>query len=149
MRLSPRWAEAIPAALLAVVAGSQLVLARTANLTPWKGGGFGMFSTLDHAAFRRISIVIDAPDRSEALELPESLEEIAARAANCPADWLLRRFAIEIVARERRHDRAVSHVTIQVWRTEFDRVSLHPEEQPLRSVRFEARELVRNPPGEP
>ena len=149
MRLSPRWAEAIPAALLAVVACVQIALVRTTNLTPWKGGGFGMFSTLDHAAFRRISIVVDAPDRSEALDIPDSLQEIAARVANCPADWMLRRFATEIVARERRHARPVAHVTIQVWRTEFDRASLQPQELPLRSVRFDARELMPDGPAGP
>src|SRR5262249_54656161 len=149
MRLSARTAEAIPAALLAIVACSQLVLTRTTNLTPWKGGGFGMFSTLDHAAFRRISIVIDAPDRSEGLEIPDSLQEIAARVANCPADWALRRFATEIVARERRHDRPVAHVTIQVWRTEFDPGSLQPRELPLRSVRFDAHELMTGSSGVP
>src|SRR6476660_7863931 len=68
MQVSPRYAEFLPAVLLALVACAQLVLARTGDLTPWKGGGFGMFSTLDHGAFRRVTVVLDAPDRSEAIE---------------------------------------------------------------------------------
>ena len=78
--------------LLAVVAVCQVTLAKTVELTPWKGGGFGMFSTLDHGAYRGVDIVIEAPDRSEAQDVPPSLEELAARSANCPSDWLLRRW---------------------------------------------------------
>ena len=149
MRVSARCAEALPAVLLGIIACGQLVLVRTANLTPWKGGGFGMFSTLDHGAFRRISVVVDAPERSETIEIPESLQETAGRAVNCPADWLLRRLAAEVAARERRHDRPVGRVTIQVWKTEFDRATLHTQELPLRKVSFEARDLIGDPPGQP
>jgi hypothetical protein len=118
---------------LIAVAAAQIVLARTVNLTAWKGGGFGMFSTLDHGAYRRVDVVIDAPDRSEALEIPESLEVITARAALCPTDWLLRKLAEGVVARERRNARAVTRVTLKVWRAEFDRATLHATEQPLRT----------------
>ena len=60
----------LPPLLLTVVALLQIVLARTADLTAWKGGGFGMFSTLDHGAYRGVDIVVDGPDRSESLEIP-------------------------------------------------------------------------------
>ncbi len=39
-------------ALLIVVGTRQLILAHTHNLTPWKGGGFGMFSSVDHLGRR-------------------------------------------------------------------------------------------------
>src|SRR4029450_5247762 len=117
MRVSARWAEALPAVLLGIIAGGQLVLARTANLTPWKGGGFGMFSTLAPGAFRRVSVVADAPERSEPIEIPESLQETAGRAVNCPADWLLRRLAAEVAARGRRHGRPLGRGTLQVGKT--------------------------------
>ena len=126
-----------PLVLLIAVAAVQIVLARTVDLTAWKGGGFGMFSTLDHGAYRRVDIVVDAPDRSEALEIPESLEVSAARAALCPAEWLLRRLAEGVVARERRNARPVSRVTLKVWRTEFNRATLHATEQPLRTFVYD------------
>jgi hypothetical protein len=124
---------AFPAAVLATVAASQVVLTEHAALTPWKGGGFGMFSTLDHGAFRGVTVVIDGPERSETLDIPPSLEVLAARAANCPADWLLRRLALGIAARERRYDRPVTRITIHVWRTHFHPVTLHATEHPLRT----------------
>ena len=106
--------------LLVVVAGSQIGLAKTVGMTPWKGGGFGMFSTLDHGAYRGVDVVIEAPDRSEAQDIPPSLEELAARAATCPSDWLLRHLAEGIAARERRYERPVTTVRLTVWRTEFE-----------------------------
>ena len=72
----------VPPVLLVVVAVCQIGLAKTSGLTPWKGGGFGMFSTLDHGAYRGVDVVIEAPDRSEAQNIPPSLEELAARAAS-------------------------------------------------------------------
>ena len=130
-------ARFVPVILLIAVAVSQIVLVRAFGLTPWKGGGFGMFATLDHAAFRRVDIVVDAPDRSEALEVPPSLETDAARAASLPAPWLLTKLAKGVAARERRHGRAVARVTLTVWRTAFDRATLHATDQPLRTFVYD------------
>jgi len=127
----------LPPVLLAVVALLQIALARTADLTAWKGGGFGMFSTLDHGAYRGVDIVVDAPDRSESLEIPPSLEVAAARAAAFPVDWLMRELAEGVVARERRYERAVSRVTVTAWRAEFDRASLRGSERPLRTFIYD------------
>jgi hypothetical protein len=129
----------VPPALLAVVAFTQLGLATTtAGLTPWKGGGFGMFSTLDHGAYRGVDVVVDAPDRSEALEVPPSLEELAARVAAFPSDRLLRQLAEGIVAREHRHERPVAKVTLTVWRTDFDVGTLAGTERTLRAFVYHA-----------
>src|SRR5262245_13049582 len=111
----------------------QIVLTQTSALTPWKGGGFGMFSTLDHGAYRGVDAVIDAPDRSEALAIPESLEEITARAAAWPSDYLLRRMAEAIVARERRYERPVTQATLTAWRTQFEPAALKANEQAVRT----------------
>ena len=127
----------VPPVLLVVVAICQIGFAKTAGLTPWKGGGFGMFSTLDHGAYRGVDIVIEAPDRSEAQEIPPSLEELAARSAAYPADWLLRRLAEGIVARERRYGRAVTTVKLTVWHTEFDPLTLAATERTLRTFVYQ------------
>ena len=121
-----------PALLLAVVAACQIALAKVADLTPWKGGGFGMFATLDHSAYRRLDVVMEGTERSEALEIPPSLEAVAARAASFPAEWMLRSLAEGVADRERRYQRSLSRVTITVWRTDFDRSTLGASEQPLR-----------------
>jgi hypothetical protein len=128
----------IPAALLACVALAQIGLTRAVQLTAWKGGGFGMFSTLDHGAFRGVDIVVEGPDRSEALEVPPSLEELEARAVSCPSAWLLRQLAVAVAERERRHGRPVTVVKLSVWRTEFDRATLHATERAATTFVYQA-----------
>ena len=130
--------QSLPAVLLVLVAIVQVGLARSSALTPWKGGGFGMFASLDHGAFRTVEIVVDGLDRSETLEIPPSLEELSARAANLPAEWLLRRLGQAVVQRERRYQRDVTRVTITVRRTRFDPVTLQAEEQTLRKFEYSA-----------
>lgn len=44
----------LPAAILVMVALLQLYLTHTANLSPWKGGGFGMFGATDAPDMRVI-----------------------------------------------------------------------------------------------
>jgi hypothetical protein len=129
----------VPAALMVVVGAVQISLALTSGLTPWKGGGFGMFSTLDHGAFRGVDIVIEAPGRSETLDVPASLEELAARTASFPSDWFLQRLAREVAARERRHQRPVTTVKLTVWRTEFSPETLLATEHTLRNVSIDVR----------
>jgi hypothetical protein len=133
MRL--RW---LPPLLLLAIFATQVVLVRTSALTPWKGGGFGMFSTLDHGAYRRVTVTVDAPDRSERVEIAPSIELEEARAVACPSDRLLRRLAIAVAERDRRHERPVSSVAITVWRVEFERGSLAPAERVLRTFVFDA-----------
>ena len=126
--------RAIPSLLLATIAIVQIVLTRTVDLTPWKGGGFGMFSTLDHGAFRGLDIVVDGPDRSETLAVPPSLEERVARAVACPSTSMLELLAQGVADRERRHGRTVSAVKIAVWGTHVDAVTLNASERSIRSL---------------
>jgi hypothetical protein len=130
-RLAP--AVVVPPLLLAVIALGQIGLARAVDLTPWKGGGFGMFSTLDHGAHRGVLVLVEAPGRSEWVDITASLESAAARAAACPTDSLLRRLAVRVVDRERRYERPVTRVTLTAWRTVFDPVTLRPSERTLRT----------------
>jgi hypothetical protein len=109
----------LPAGLLVLVAGTQVLLARSAALTPWKGGGFGMFSTTDDAARRRVRVFVSAPERSEEIAIAPSLEDAARRAAALPADYELSRLAERVVARERRYARPVETVRIEAWRIDY------------------------------
>jgi hypothetical protein len=110
------WRQGLPVLLLAAVATVQVGLSSTAGLTAWKGGGFGMFSTVDDAPHRAVRIVVEAPDRSEEIALAPSIEDDAVRAMTLPSDRLLRRLAEAVAARERRHARPVTRVRVTIWR---------------------------------
>ena len=113
------WRATLPVALLLAVACAQVTLARTAGLSPWKGGGFGMFSTTDDAGRRHVRVFVSAPERSEEIAISPSLEDAAARAAVLPTDAELSRLARRVVERERRYRRPVETVRIETWRIEY------------------------------
>jgi len=132
------WRATLPVALLLTVACLQVALARTAGLSPWKGGGFGMFSTLDERPFRYVRMFVRAPERSEELAVPPSLEDLAASAEILPSDRQLERLARAVVAREHRRGQPADQVRIDVWRVEFAPGSLAPRDHLLRRYEFRA-----------
>jgi hypothetical protein len=115
----------IPTFLLIVVACVQIYLARTANLTPWKGGGFGMFSTTDGNANRYIRIYVSAPQRSEELQLKSSMEDLATRAQMYPGKTQLENLARAILKDQQKKHLPADSVRIEVWRIQYDQ-SLKP-----------------------
>lgn len=54
-----RWLIAAVPVLLIVVAVTQMVAATTTTLTAWRGGGFGMFSTVDVHDLRAMTIQVE------------------------------------------------------------------------------------------
>ena len=133
-----RWWAAVPALLLAVVASGQIALTKVTPLSPWKGGGFGMFATLDGRPFRFVRMFVRAPERSEELAVPASLEELAASAEVLPSAYRLERLARAVVARERRRGRPAEEVQLDVWRVEFAAGSLAPRDLLLRRYVYRA-----------
>jgi len=114
-----RWRTLLPVAVLMSVASAQVVLTRTSGLSPWKGGGFGMFSTTDDSGRRHVRIFVSAPDRSEEVSIAPSLADAAERAAVLPTDGMLTRLARRVIARERRGHRPVESVRVQAWRVVY------------------------------
>jgi hypothetical protein len=110
----------LPVLILVAVAAVQIGLSRTAALTPWKGGGFGMFATSDHGGQRTLRIVVEAPERSEEIAISPSLQDAADRATALPGDRQLARLARLVAAREQRHGRPVDTVRIDCWQTDHD-----------------------------
>ena len=133
-----RWRTLVPVALLMSVAGAQIVLTRASNLSPWKGGGFGMFSTTDDAGKRHVRIVVEATDRSEEIEIAPSLADAADRAAVLPTDGEMSRLARLVVARERRNGRPVETVRIQCFRVTYAPDTLAATTQLLRQFTYSA-----------
>jgi hypothetical protein len=136
--VTQRWSAALPAVLLTIVATTQIVLTRVTMLSPWKGGGFGMFSTLDGRPFRYARLFVRAPERSEELAVPPSLEELVASVEILPGEAQLDRLARAVVARERRRGRPADEVRIEVWRVEFAAGSLMPRDTLLKRHEFRA-----------
>jgi hypothetical protein len=127
-------AAGLPAVLLVSVALLQVALAQTAGLSPWKGGGFGMFSTTDRAEGRYLRVFVRAPGRHEELRLAPELRDPATRVAVLPTTARLEQFARDVGRHERRAGRPASSVRVEVWRAEFDGETLIGRARKLRDV---------------
>ena len=130
------WRAVVPVAMLLAVAGVQVTLARTAGLSPWKGGGFGMFSTTDDAGRRLVRVFVSAAERSEEIAITPSIEDAATRAAALPGDRQLTRLAGQVVERERRNHRPVEEVRIETWRIEYAPGTLAATSRLMRTFQY-------------
>lgn len=66
---------AIPVAVVVAVFAVQYVTAHTTVLTPWKGGGFGMFSTVDQSVSRLAMPYLTIDGREVPVEMPEKYDD--------------------------------------------------------------------------
>ena len=114
---------AIPV-LLVTVAVVHFVLVQTTNLTQWKGGGFGMFSTLDSASNRWVRVYARGPDgRESPLKIPEELRLLKRRVQSQPLQGRAIRLGRKLIERDWNttspsgHRRTVKlqSVRIEVW----------------------------------
>lgn len=114
-----RWRAALAPALLLALAAAQLLLVATLHLSPWKGGGFGMFSTNDHGAFRQVRVTT-ADGR--AVPLPDDLDRMRRKARELPSPAYLRELVRELRARVP----VEGPLRVEVWRTVFAPGNLAP-----------------------
>ena len=142
--MSRRAAIALPALLLVALAATQMTLARTALLSPWKGGGFGMFASVDGLPFRWVRLYVSAPERSEEIAVPPSLADQVDRVATWPRPGALEALARAVVARERRLERPVDTVRVEVWRADVS-PTLAVADAMIAQMTFSADDLDRPP----
>ena len=120
----------LPVALLIAVALHQLGATVYGDLTPWLGGGFGMFATLDTPGNRIMSIHLLEPDIRREIAIPESLHDAAERALAFPTRRRLTDLAGRLAESPQLGRRAIEAVELTVWR-------VRPEPEPIRTVRVD------------
>ena len=124
----------LPPILLVVVALAQIGLAHTVSLSPWFGGGFGMFSSQDAGSKRHLHVfALHAGVRRE-LELPAELRDEIARALTLPTPERLRALAERFGAQDDPDFGTALALELQVFGTRFDPVTLEPSGVLLRSI---------------
>ena len=94
--LLARW---LPALVLAGIASVQMHSVATANLSRWKGSGFGMFSTVDSPATRVLRLRLLAGGQEIPVLPPSDLKELAIEARVLPTEEHLRRLGDALVRR--------------------------------------------------
>ena len=83
----------VPVLLLVGVALRQLVLHETHRISPWKGGGFGMFSTSEGGWTRHTHLFVREGDDEVEVDLPRALRDSERRLRALPSRERLEDFA--------------------------------------------------------
>jgi hypothetical protein len=111
-----RWLPYLAPAILVFVALNQIALAHFTMLTPWKGGGFGMFSTVAHRELR-VYIVKEGQD-DERLRVRTG--RLTHRARNYPNDKSLSALATALAVGGGKSLESVVAIRVEVWHTVFE-----------------------------
>jgi len=122
----------LPTLLLIAIAVNQLILANFFNLSPWLGGGYGMFSTTDVGSNRHIHIYAKSEGIIKELIYPKELSDLALRTKSFPTDRNLIVLAQRISEIE--DDSALKSIEVQVWKSQYKSKTLHPSSKMLKSV---------------
>ena len=124
----------LPTIVLVLIALSQIVLASFYNLSPWLGGGYGMFSSTDVGKNRHIHIYANSPGIKKELLYPEDLKDFVIRTKSFPTDRNLKALAQRILEIE--DDNTLTSIEIKVWKSQFIPKTLHPSSKMLKSVKL-------------
>lgn len=121
----------VPPALLCLVASVQVYLVKAQDLTPWKGGGFGMFSSNDDG-FRRVEVWVEEPQGEREIDVSRDLR--VSRVGAHPTEARLTSLARRIGEVQRSRGADVRRVRLAVWRRDYARGTMEPGEVLVRNV---------------
>jgi hypothetical protein len=133
-----RLASVVPLLILLIVAANQIRLARDAAISPWKGGGFGMFASTDGGINRHIRAYVETEERYEEVRIPRSAADLYVRAKTLPTDRQFERLAEAIFVASVLEEEPTAYIHIELWRVTFEREQLRPAKEKLveRSFKF-------------
>lgn len=87
--------------LLCIIAISQIYMVFTKDLTPWKGGGFGMFAMIDRLEYRPVHITIYSSGEEYIVDARDLLErQDHYRVKSRPDKKILERLAANVKKRK-------------------------------------------------
>jgi len=116
------------------VALAQIALALGAQLSPWLGGGFGMFASTDGWGRREVQAVAVRQGLRRTLEPMNDAPGASRRAAALPSDGHLHALARELAVLPSRDEAPLHAIEIRVWGVEFERETLAPRRVLLRAL---------------
>jgi hypothetical protein len=126
--------DLLPRLLLLAVAALQLGLVQTAGLTPWLGGGFGMFSTTRVDGHRHVHVFQLRPGLEREIAVPPELRDRERRVRALPSRANLEALGRALAtAPSPDHGPAIA-MRVQVWETRYAASTLVPSGHLLRDV---------------
>ncbi|MBW2279535.1 MAG: hypothetical protein JRG76_10520 [Deltaproteobacteria bacterium] len=114
------WLPILPAVALAVVGLHQVYAVHAYGLSPWKGGGFGMFSSTDAGPARRLRVSLLRGGSSVQVDVPARLDRVAERARALPTHENLEALGHEMTRALPRSAGVYRALRVEFWRIRFD-----------------------------
>jgi hypothetical protein len=105
-------------------------------MSPWLGGGFGMFSSFDGWSHRHLRAFAERPGVRRELSIPEALRPDVAATLALPSDGNLRRIAEALVAAPSPDEGPLDAIVVQVFRPRLDPETLQPTGELVRGLDF-------------
>ena len=136
-RVATSFRYGLPAVLLTLVAGNQLWLAGSESLSPWSGGGFGMFSSTDSPGHRHLHAFVTNEGIRREVALPRDLEDAVLRSTTLPTRRRLGVLAAKLAQRESGGAILWDAIELQVWTVKYHPGSLMPGGRIVRKERFD------------
>jgi hypothetical protein len=133
----------LPVLALLTGAANHAWLVHRHQLSPWLGGGFGMFATNDVGSFRRVIVTVIVRDgQAYPVTLREPLQDLVDRARGLPDTRRLRALAEAVRAALGEPGSGVdpadlAALRVEVWRTRLVPKGLRPLQTPIVSRRFD------------
>ena len=84
--------------VLSTLACLQIMLAMCFGLSPWKGGGFGLFSTVDNSKGRSIRVYLETSEGEVPAQAPSWLGNRISQVRTFPAEFRVRKMAADLAA---------------------------------------------------
>lgn len=125
-RMRSPWYWYVPSVLLCLVAANQQRLVSTTALSPWAGGGFGMFSTAEMRGNRHLHAFALRPDIRRELAIPAGLHRQVQQVLAFPSEAALHALAMKLAEIPTPDSGPVAAIEIQIWATCFARETLQP-----------------------
>ena len=125
----------LPILFFILIAGHHFYLVHNQHLSPWLGGGYGMFSSTDYGPSRFIKI-LGLKDNiiQEEVEIPEHLSALGQQVRSLPNNKNIQHLAIELENYFAFNQHVFPVIRVEIWKTLYDSQTLKPSYQKLNTI---------------
>ena len=111
----------LPIIIFVMISALHFYWVHQANLSPWLGGGYGMFSTTDYGPSRYIKVyALQHEIIQEEIEIPPNLAMQARKMRGLPHDKNVLAFAMAIANYLETNQHGYPVIRVEVWTSQYD-----------------------------
>ncbi len=134
----------LPIILFVMIAGHHFYLVQHAHLSPWLGGGYGMFSTTDYGPSRYIRIYALRDNIiQEKIEIPPELSRLARKVRGLPDSKNVLSLALAIENYLNANQHMYPEIRVEVWASRYDAITLYPTYQKLNEMDYKTSRVIK------